>query len=85
MKGKDDHSKKDEIGGTLEIYAKKHKIIVESSLNYTVDVRIVNMAGITIRTFAIEPGETIETRINNSGVYIVQSSDNRYTKKLVVR
>ena len=71
--------------GRLSIYAKKHKIIVESALTRDVDIRIVNAAGITVTTFNIEPGETIETRINNAGVYIVQSADGRYTKKLAVR
>ncbi len=71
--------------GRLSIYAKKHKIIVESALTRDVDIRIVNAAGITITTFNIEPGETVETRINSEGVYIVQSADGRYTKKLAVR
>ena len=75
---------KDEAG-TLNIYAKKHKIIVESALGYTTDVRIVNLAGITINAFTIEPGETVETRINTSGVYIVQPSEARYVKKLSVK
>ena len=76
---------KEEAGGTLYIYAQKHKIIVESSLNYTTDVRIVNLAGITINSFTIEPGQTIETRVNSSGVYIVEPSVTRYIKKLSVR
>ena len=76
---------KGEIGGTLNIYSKKHMIVVESALTYTTDVRIVNPAGITINTFSIEPGETVETRITNAGVYIVQTADARYTKKLAVR
>ena len=76
---------KEEAGGMLNIYAKKHKIIVESSLNYTTDVRIVNLAGMTINSFTIEPGEAIETRVNNSGVYIVQPSEARYIKKLSVK
>ena len=71
--------------GSLSIYAKKHKIVVKSALTRDVDVRIVNTAGITVTTFNIEPGEIIETRIYNTGVYIVQSADGRYTKKLVVR
>ena len=75
---------KDEAG-TLNIYAKKHKIIVESALGYSTDVRIVNLAGITINAFTIEPGETVETRINTSGVYIVQPSEARYVKKLSVK
>lgn len=76
---------KEEAAGTLNVYAKKHKIIVESALGYTTDVRIVSLAGVTINAFTIEPGETVETRIVNAGVYIVQSADGRYTKKLAVR
>ena len=76
---------KEEAGGTLNIYAKKHKIVVESALTYTTDVRIVNMTGMTVNTFTIEPGETVETRINTSGVYIVQTTDGHYIKKLAVR
>ena len=75
----------DEDPGNLSIYAKKHKIIVESALNRDVDIRIVNAAGITVATFTLEPGETVETRIINAGVYIVQSADNRYIKKLAVK
>ena len=33
----------------------------------------------------IKPGETIETRVNLAGVYIVQVSDGKYTKKLAVK
>ena len=75
----------EEVSGTLNIYAKKHKIIVESALGYSTDVRIVNLAGITINAFTIEPGETVETRINTSGVYIVEPSEARFVKKLSVR
>ena len=75
----------DEDLGTLNIYSKKHKIIVESALTRDIDVRIVNTAGITVASFTLEPGETVETRIVNAGVYIVQSADNRYIKKLAVK
>jgi hypothetical protein len=76
---------KEEAAGTLNIYAKKHKIIVESALGYTTDVRIVSLAGVTINAFTIEPGETVETRINNAGVYIVEPSEARFIKKLSVK
>ena len=82
---KDNDPGKGEVGGGLSIYAKRKKIVVESSLGYTVDVRIVNMAGITLNAFTIEPGETVETRVNVSGVYIVETTDSRYTKKLTVK
>ena len=82
---KDNDPGKGEVGGGLSIYAKRKKIVVESSLGYTVDVRIVNVAGITLNAFTIEPGETVETRVNVSGVYIVETTDSRYTKKLAVK
>jgi len=85
LKGVDDRDLRDEEYGSLDIYAKRKKIIVESNLHEITEVRIVNTAGITVTTFDIEPGETIETRITNSGVYIVQSTDGRYNKKLVVK
>ena len=84
LHGDEDREQIDEAY-SLSIYAKRKKIVVESALKYTTDVRIVNTAGITMATFTIEPGETVETRINNSGVYIVQTSDARYTKKLAVK
>ena len=74
-----------ELNGGLKAYAKKHQIIVESSLNLPVEVRIVNTAGITVNTFTLESGESVETRVNNSGVYIVHSADGQYTKKLSVK
>ena len=86
--GGDEHSDRDlrnETAGTLDIYAKRKKIIVESSLSTSSEVRIVNVAGITLNTFTIEPGETVETRVNTSGVYIVQTTDSRYTKKVAVK
>ena len=71
--------------GTLEIHAVGHNIVVTSSLKFTTDVRILNTAGLTMKTFAIKPGETIETRIFNAGVYIVQDEEGKYTKKLSVK
>ena len=70
--------------GSLSILAAKHKIIVTSTLKYTTDVRIVNTAGQVLDKFAIKSGETIETRINNAGVYIVQDEEGKYIKKLAV-
>ena len=71
--------------GILEIHAVGHNIVVTSSLKFTTDVRILNTAGLTMKTFAIRPGETIETRIFNAGVYIVQDEEGKYTKKLSVK
>nr|MCR5641946.1 T9SS type A sorting domain-containing protein [Prevotella sp.] len=87
LKGVEEHGdpSKEEIGGGLEIYAKKHLVVVTSNLHLPTDVRIVNTAGIALSTFTIEPGETIETRVNISGIYIVQTADGVYTKKLSVK
>lgn len=86
LEGKDDdRDLRGEETYSLSIYSKRKKIVVESNLREITEVRIVNPAGITINTFDIEPGETVETRIYNSGVYIVQTTDGHYNKKLVVR
>ena len=71
--------------GTLSISSKKKLIVVSSSLKYTVKVNVVNTSGIVLNSFDIKPGETIETRVNLAGVYIVQVSDGKYTKKLAVK
>ena len=83
--GDEKDPREEKIYGTLKIWPAKHKIIVESSLSYTTDVRILTPAGLTLKTFTIEPGQTIETYIVNQGVYIVQSADGHYIKKLTVR
>ena len=75
----------EELAGGLNIYAKKHKIVVESSLRYTTDVRIVTPAGITVAGFAVRAGETVEVRVDFSGMYIVQTEDRQFTKKLTVK
>ena len=85
LEGKDDHDLRDDEVYSLSIYAKGKKIVVESNLRETTEVRIVNPAGITYNTFDIKPGETVETRIYYSGVYIVQTTDGQYNKKVIVR
>ena len=84
LQGDEEREKIDEAY-SLSIYSKRKKIVVESNLREITEVRIVNTAGITMNAFTIEPGETVTTRVNNSGVYIVQTTDGRYTKKLAVR
>ena len=76
---------RDGFNGTLLIYAKKGKIIVESSLNHTVDVGIFTPAGLMMYTLTVKAGETVEQKVNTSGIYIVQPSDRQYTKKLMVK
>jgi hypothetical protein len=85
LRGVNDDDPNGEGDGSLGIYAKKHKIVVQSALRATTEMRITNMAGITIATFSIEPGETIETRVNHAAVYLIQSADGRHRKKLSVR
>lgn len=55
----------------LNIHAEGRRIIVRSTLREKKLVRIVNMSGIVVRTFTIAPGETIETPVSLSGIYIV--------------
>lgn len=71
--------------GQLIIRSGQHRIIVSSSLSESTTVRIVNVSGITLHTFDIAPGETIEKFIPNQGVYIVQTVNGHYTKKLAVK
>ena len=76
---------KSEAPGTLNIYSGEHKIIVASGLKHVATVNIIATSGITMNTFDIKPGETIETRIINGGVYIVQTTDGKFIKKLAVK
>ena len=71
--------------GKLIVKTSRLNIAVKSTLKETVNVRILTMNGITINTFALEPGQTVETRLSNAGVYIVQSADGKLLKKLTVR
>ncbi len=63
----------------------KKKIKVESELHYTTDVRIVTPSGMTLTTYAIEPGETVDTRVETAGVYIVYGDNGKYVKKVIVK
>ena len=71
--------------GTITVSTQRHKILVTSSLEFTANVRIVNTNGITLNTFDLEPGETVETRVNLSGVYMVQTTDGKFIRKIVVK
>ena len=71
--------------GTLIIYAKKGHIIVESTLGYTTDVRIVTPAGITVSTFSVKPGGTVKVQADFSGMYVVYTADGQYMKKVAVK
>ena len=81
--GVDDRDPRDdEYSGTLNIFTRKHKIVVESTLKQTVDVNIITPAGVMLNTVTVEPGQTVETRMTNRGVYLVQSADGRHKKKI---
>jgi hypothetical protein len=81
----DNDPSKEEADGELRFYTKKHLIGVESSLNKETDVLIVNTSGLTIDRFIIQPGETIETHVPMSGVYILRAAKGRYNKKVSVK
>ena len=63
----------------------KKKIMVESQLHYTSDVRIVTPAGVTLTSYSIQPSEYVETRVETGGVYIVYADNGKYVKKVIVR
>ena len=67
------------LDGTLEIYARGRTIVTRSHRSEPTTVRIVNVAGIVLRDFVIEPGQTIETPVQAHGAYIVN------LKKIFVR
>jgi len=85
LEGEDEAPKDKEIGGTLNIYAKRKKIVVSSTLSYTADLRVVTPAGITVSTFSVKPGETVEVRADFSGMYIVHTLDGQYMKKVAIK
>ena len=74
----------DRFDGTLNIYGKKGKIVVQSSLRYTVEVSIYTPAGVKLFAFPVPAGETVEQRVNSKGVYIVNSDDGQHVKKVIV-
>ena len=71
--------------GDLAFTVSRHMLSVTSSLRRETDVRIVNMSGLTIATFTIQPGETVHTNITVGGVYIVRADGGRIQKKLAIR
>ena len=74
-----------ELNGGLNVWTKKDKIYVQSSLSFTEDLRIVTPAGITVATFTVKPGQTVEVQADFSGMYIVHTLDGKYTKKVTVK
>ena len=81
----DNDPRKEEVGGDLRFYTQKLLVGVESSLNKPTDVLIVNTSGLTIASFTIQPGETIETPVPTTGVYIIRAVGGKYNKKVTVK
>ena len=75
----------EEVDGTLTIYTKKGIIGVTSSLRSNTEVVIVNTGGLTIGAFTIKPGETIETPVPTTGIYLFRAAGGRYNKKISVK
>ncbi len=67
------------LDGDIEIYVQGHKIIAKSHLTEATTVRVLNVGGVTIANYVLQPGETVETPILADGVYIVNK------KKLLVK
>ena len=59
------------LDGTIEIYARGRTIITRSHMKEPTTVRIVNIGGITVTNYVLQPGQTIETPVQAHGAYIV--------------
>ena len=81
----DGQEQRDHVSESMEFFAKKHKIVVTSHMQNVADVGIYSASGICIGTFDIQPGETIETPIYNSGVYIIRAAGGHYTHKVTIK
>ena len=81
---KEEPIQKEEKLENLIVKGGRKVVVVTSNLHEEKEVNIVNMAGITLATFTIQPGETVNTNITISGAYIVRTTDGRYTKKVLV-
>ena len=71
--------------GGLVFTVGKHLLSVSSTLRRAADVRIVNTGGVTVASFTIQPGETIDTNITVAGVYVVRADGGRIQKKFAIR
>ena len=81
----DGQEQRDHVSESIEFFAKKHAIVVTSHMQNVADVGIYSASGICIGTFDIQPGETIETPIYNSGVYIIRAAGGHYTHKVTIK
>ena len=74
-----------DVYGALTFYVKGVVIGVKSTLSTDVPVQIVNTSGLTLATFTIHSGETIETPVPTTGVYILRADGGKYNKKVTVK
>ena len=74
-----------ETSGALTFYVEGVVIGVKSTLTTDVPVQIVNTGGQTIASFTIHSGETIESPVPNTGVYIIRADKGRYNYKVTVK
>ena len=73
------------VGGGLHFSTRHRTVIVSSTLREAADVRIVNMRGQVVASFTVQPGETVETPLSNSGVYVVHGYRGHYVSKVAVK
>ena len=59
------------LDGSLEIFTRGYNIVTRSHMKEAVAIRIINAAGATLKDYVLQPGETIETTVPNTGVYVV--------------
>ena len=67
------------LGGSIEIFVRGRSIVARSYLKEPTIIRIVNVAGIKLNDFVLEPGQTVVTPIKIPGVYMANK------KKLFVK
>ena len=75
----------DNVAESMEFSTKKHAIVVTSHMRNAADVGIYSVSGVCVASFDIQPGETIETPVNASGVYIIRAAGGHYTKKITLK
>ena len=67
------------LGGSIEIFVCGRSIVARSYLKEPTIIRIVNVAGIKLNDFVLEPGQTVVTPVKIPGVYMANK------KKLFVK
>jgi hypothetical protein len=71
--------------GSIDATTGSHRIVVSSTLKTQTTVSIFSTTGQQVSTFTLQPGQSVETYIDNAGVYIVHAAEGRYRSKLMVK